>query len=156
MHSYREKSIDDIRKQVGNERVVCGLSGGVDSAVTAALIHKAIGNHLSCIFVDNGLLRNYEADEVITTFKDTFTVDLHAIDARDRFLDKLKDGRSLDTNLLRFSRKRQRRYPRQNSWHRALFIPMSLKASPPTEAQQSLSRVITTWVDSRQSWDLNW
>ncbi|MDQ1273499.1 MAG: hypothetical protein QG591_2129 [Planctomycetota bacterium] len=90
MHSYREKSIDDIRKQVGNERVVCGLSGGVDSAVTAALIHKAIGNHLSCIFVDNGLLRNYEADEVITTFKDTFTVDLHAIDARDRFLDKLK------------------------------------------------------------------
>lgn len=90
MYSYIEKSIDDIRKQVGNARVVCGLSGGVDSAVTAALIHKAIGNHLSCIFVDNGLLRNYEADEVITTFKDTFTVDLHAIDARDRFLDKLK------------------------------------------------------------------
>ncbi len=90
MHSYIEKSIDDIRRQVGNARVVCGLSGGVDSAVTAALIHKAIGNHLSCIFVDNGLLRNYEADEVITTFKDTFTVDLHAIDARDRFLDKLK------------------------------------------------------------------
>lgn len=90
MYSYIEKSIDDIRKQVGNARVVCGLSGGVDSAVTAALIHKAIGNHLSCIFVDNGLLRNYEANEVITTFKDTFTVDLHAIDARDRFLDKLK------------------------------------------------------------------
>lgn len=90
MYSYIGKSIDDIRKQVGNARVVCGLSGGVDSAVTAALIHKAIGNHLSCIFVDNGLLRNYEANEVVTTFKDTFTVDLHAIDARDRFLDKLK------------------------------------------------------------------
>lgn len=90
MHSYIEKSVQDIRSQVGDGRVVCGLSGGVDSAVTAALIHKAIGNHLSCIFVDNGLLRNYEADEVIKTFKDNFTVDLHAIDARDRFLDKLK------------------------------------------------------------------
>lgn len=90
MYSYIEKSIDDIRKQVGNARVVCGLSGGVDSAVTAALIYKAIGNHLSCIFVDNGLLRDYEADEVITTFKDTFAADLHAIDARDRFSDKLR------------------------------------------------------------------
>jgi len=90
MHSYIEKSVNDIRNQVGDGRVVCGLSGGVDSAVTAALIHKAIGNHLSCIFVDNGLLRNYEAEEVIKTFKNNFTVDLHAIDARDRFLDKLK------------------------------------------------------------------
>lgn len=90
MHSYIERSVTDIRRQVGEGRVVCGLSGGVDSAVTAALIHKAIGNHLSCIFVDNGLLRDYEADEVIATFKDTFTVDLHAIDARDRFLDKLQ------------------------------------------------------------------
>lgn len=65
MYSYIEKSVSDIRRQVGDRKVVCGLSGGVDSAVTAALIHKAIGNHLSCIFVDNGLLRNYEADEVI-------------------------------------------------------------------------------------------
>ena len=90
MHSYIEHSVADIRKQVKDGRVVCGLSGGVDSAVTAALIHKAIGNHLSCIFVDNGLLRNYEAEEVVKTFKDNFTVDLHAIDARDRFLNKLK------------------------------------------------------------------
>ena len=90
MHSYIEHSVADIRKQVIDGRVVCGLSGGVDSAVTAALIHKAIGNHLSCIFVDNGLLRNYEAEEVVKTFKDNFTVDFHAIDARDRFLNKLK------------------------------------------------------------------
>ncbi|MCF6158023.1 MAG: glutamine-hydrolyzing GMP synthase [wastewater metagenome] len=90
MHSYREKSLDDIRKQVRNGRVVCGLSGGVDSAVTAALIYRAIGNRLSCIFVDNGLLRNYEAEEVIKTFKDNFMVDLHTIYAQDRFLDKLK------------------------------------------------------------------
>ena len=58
--------------------------------MTAALIYKAIGNHLSCIFVDNGLLRNYEAEEVIKTFKENFIVDLHAIDACDRFLHKLK------------------------------------------------------------------
>ncbi len=90
MHSYLEQSVRDIRNQVGEQRVVCGLSGGVDSAVTAALIYKAIGNHLSCIFVDNGLLRNYEAEEVIKTFKENFIVDLHAIDARDRFLHKLK------------------------------------------------------------------
>ncbi len=90
MHSYIEKSVSDIRRQVGDRRVVCGLSGGVDSAVTAALIHRAIGNHLSCIFVDNGLLRNHEAEEVVKTFKNSFTVDLHAIDARDRFLEKLK------------------------------------------------------------------
>jgi GMP synthase (glutamine-hydrolysing) len=90
MHSYIKKSVDDIRNQVGGGRVVCGLSGGVDSAVTAALIHKSIGNRLSCIFVDNGLLRNYEAEEVVETFKNTFTVDLHTIHAQDRFLMKLK------------------------------------------------------------------
>lgn len=90
MHSFLEKSLQDIRNQVGSGKVICGLSGGVDSAVTAALIHKAIGNHLSCIFVDNGLLRNYEAEEVVKTFKDNFTVDLHAINAQDRFLTKLK------------------------------------------------------------------
>lgn len=90
MHSYIEHALPDIRRQVGEGRVVCGLSGGVDSAVTAALIYKAIGNHLSCIFVDNGLLRNNEAEEVVKTFKENFTVDLHAIDARERFLDKLK------------------------------------------------------------------
>jgi GMP synthase (glutamine-hydrolysing) len=90
MHSYLEQAVRDIRNQVGEQRVVCGLSGGVDSAVAAALIYKAIGNHLSCIFVDNGLLRNSEAEEVVKTFKGNFIVDLHAIDARDRFLQKLK------------------------------------------------------------------
>ncbi|WP_347273539.1 glutamine-hydrolyzing GMP synthase [Candidatus Kuenenia sp.] len=90
MDSFIEKSVNDINKQVGNGRVVCGLSGGVDSAVTAALIHKAIGNRLSCIFVDNGLLRNFEAEEVVKTFKENFSTDLHVVRAQDRFLGKLK------------------------------------------------------------------
>ncbi|MBM4054274.1 MAG: glutamine-hydrolyzing GMP synthase [Planctomycetes bacterium] len=90
MDSFIEKSVSDINKQVGNGRVVCGLSGGVDSAVTAALINKAIGNHLSCIFVDNGLLRNFEAEEVIKTFEENFSIDLHVVRAQDRFMEKLK------------------------------------------------------------------
>ena len=74
---------------MGNERVICGLSGGVDSAVAAALIYNAIGNKLSCIFVDNGLLRINEFESVIETFNNNFKVDLHPVNARDRFLEKL-------------------------------------------------------------------
>ncbi len=89
MSSYIKRTIKDIQKQVGNERVICGLSGGVDSAVAAALIYNAIGNRLSCIFVDNGLLRMNESERVIETFKKNFKVDLHFVNASDRFLGKL-------------------------------------------------------------------
>jgi GMP synthase (glutamine-hydrolysing) len=76
---------------VGNERVICGLSGGVDSAVAAALIYNAIGSRLSCIFVDNGLLRMNESECVIETFEKNFKVDLHFVNASDRFLEKLSE-----------------------------------------------------------------
>ena len=89
MSSYIKRAIKDIQKQVGNERVICGLSGGVDSAVTAALIYNAIGNRLSCIFVDNGLLRMNESECVIETFKKNFKADLHFVNAGERFLEKL-------------------------------------------------------------------
>jgi GMP synthase (glutamine-hydrolysing) len=85
--------IDDacarIREQVGDGRVVCGLSGGVDSSVVAALVHRAIGERLTCILVDNGVLREGEAESVVSMFRDHFRVPLRHVDATDRFLDAL-------------------------------------------------------------------
>ncbi len=86
-----ERAIASIRDRVGaNERVICGLSGGVDSSVTAALLHKAIGDRLTCIFVDNGLMRNREVDLVEATFRDHFKMDLRVADAGEQFLARLE------------------------------------------------------------------
>ncbi len=89
MSSLIEKEIIRIRELVGNNRVICGLSGGVDSSVVAALLYKAIGDQLSCIFVDNGMLRKGEAEEVRQNFGDHFQTDLHVVDAQQRFLEPL-------------------------------------------------------------------
>jgi GMP synthase (glutamine-hydrolysing) len=91
MTSVIEASVEAIRAQVGKERVICGLSGGVDSAVAAALVHKAIGDQLTCVFVDTGLLRAGEADQVAQTFQDQFAIDLVHVKAADRFIDALDD-----------------------------------------------------------------
>ena len=82
-----EEQVERIRAQVGSERVICGLSGGVDSAVAALLVHKAVGDQLTCVFVDHGLLRENEAEQVVETFGDHFHVPLVHVDARERFLD---------------------------------------------------------------------
>jgi len=84
-----EEAIEQIREQVGKSRVICGLSGGVDSSVVAAIVHKAIGDQLTCIFVDNGLLRKNEAELVEATFRDHFHIDLRVADASQRFLGAL-------------------------------------------------------------------
>jgi GMP synthase (glutamine-hydrolysing) len=89
--SIIEQQVAEIRAQVGTERVICGLSGGVDSAVAAALVHKAIGDQLTCVFVDTGLLRLGEADQVEETFRRQFQVDLVHVKAGDRFLGALED-----------------------------------------------------------------
>ncbi len=89
LSSLIEREVTSIRARVGNKRVICGLSGGVDSSVVAAILYKAIGSQLSCIFVDNGLLRKGESDKVRDRFQNHFKTDLHVVDARDRFLDEL-------------------------------------------------------------------
>ena len=88
--SIAEDQIARIRRQVGDGRVICGLSGGVDSSVAALLVHRAIGDQLTCVFVDHGLMRKDEGEQVIGAFRDTFKVPLVAVDAEQRFLEKLK------------------------------------------------------------------
>ncbi|UCC66794.1 MAG: glutamine-hydrolyzing GMP synthase [Deltaproteobacteria bacterium] len=90
MRSFVEASIERIKAQVGEERVICALSGGVDSSVVAALVHKAIGDKLTCIFVDNGFLRNGEAQEILDIFRDSLHLDLRFVDARKDFLNSLR------------------------------------------------------------------
>jgi GMP synthase (glutamine-hydrolysing) len=89
--SIIEHAVAEIRAQVGTERVICGLSGGVDSAVAAALVHKAVGDQLVCVFVDTGLLRLGEAEQVEQTFREQFEVELVHVKAADRFLAALDD-----------------------------------------------------------------
>ena len=90
MASFIDTTIDSIRGRVGRDRVLCALSGGVDSAVVAVLVHRAIGDQLACMFVDNGLLRKGEVDSVVHTFRDAFKINLIHVDASRRFLDALR------------------------------------------------------------------
>ncbi|WP_281380487.1 glutamine-hydrolyzing GMP synthase [Gracilibacillus halotolerans] len=90
MANFIEMEMEKIRNEVGDRNVLCALSGGVDSSVVAALIHKAIGDQLTCIFVDHGLLRKHEGDTVMETFRDQFHMNIIKVDAQDRFLNKLK------------------------------------------------------------------
>ncbi|MDP9072337.1 MAG: glutamine-hydrolyzing GMP synthase [Actinomycetota bacterium] len=91
MTSIIEQSVEAVRRQVGDEKVICGLSGGVDSAVAAALVHKAVGDRLTCVFVDTGLMRAGEAEQVEETFRRQFQVDLVHVKAADRFVEALDD-----------------------------------------------------------------
>jgi len=90
MQTFIDKSIEEIKEKIGNKKALCALSGGVDSSVAAVLVHKAIGDRLTCVFVDHGLLRKKEREEVEKIFKDEFQMNLIVVDAEDRFLNKLK------------------------------------------------------------------
>src|SRR5205814_2180781 len=91
MTSIIEQSVEAIRAQVGREKVICGLSGGVDSAVAAALVHKAVGDQLTCVYVDTGPMRAGESEQVEYTFRRQFHVDLVHVKAADRFMAALDD-----------------------------------------------------------------
>ncbi|MFC7703406.1 glutamine-hydrolyzing GMP synthase [Plastorhodobacter daqingensis] len=90
MGAYKDEAIRKIREQVGDARVICGLSGGVDSSVAAVLIHEAIGDQLTCVFVDHGLMRQNEAEEVVAMFRDTYNIPLIHADEADLFLGALE------------------------------------------------------------------
>ncbi len=90
MENWIEDEIQKIRDVVGDKKVICAMSGGVDSSVVAVLVHKAIGDQLTCIFVDHGLLRKDEADQVMKTFSEGFNINIIKVDAKDRFLSKLE------------------------------------------------------------------
>ncbi|HLL31420.1 MAG TPA: glutamine-hydrolyzing GMP synthase, partial [Allosphingosinicella sp.] len=89
MAAYRDQKIAEIREQVGSGRVICGLSGGGDSAVAAVLIHEAIGDQLTCVFVDHGLMRQSEAEQVVSLFRNSYNIPLVHVDAEAAFMDGL-------------------------------------------------------------------
>ncbi len=91
MSSFAKQTIENLKTEIGDKKVLCGLSGGVDSAVAALLVHKAVGSQLTCIFVDHGLLRKNEGDEVEEIFKGKFGINMIRVNAAERFLGKLKD-----------------------------------------------------------------
>ncbi len=129
MAGFRQEAIERIRARVGKGRVVCGLSGGVDSSVAAVLIHEAIGDQLTCIYVDHGLMRANESEEVVKTFRDRFNITLVHRDASDLFLGQLAGvtdpevkRKTIGRLLLRSSRKSSRSSAVPTSWRRARCI----------------------------------
>ena len=124
MANLANQLIEEVRAKVGNGRVVAGLSGGVDSSVAATLVHKAIGDRLTCIFVDHGLLRLNEAEEVMGFYRNEIGLNVIEVNAKDRFLSKLAGVTEPERK-----RKMKQRKSARTTCFRARFIPMLSKAA---------------------------
>ncbi len=132
MAAYKEKAIEAIREQVGKGRVICGLSGGVDSSVAAILIHEAIGDQLTCILVDHGLMRKDEAAQVVSMFREHYNIPLVHVDAARHVHRRAGRARATPRPSARpsagcsskSSRPRRRSSAARISWRRARSIPM--------------------------------
>ena len=139
--------------QVGSSKVLCALSGGVDSSVVAILLHKAIGDQLTCMFIDHGLLRKDEAESVMETFVGKFDMKVIKIDASERFLGKLKGvedpeqkRKIIGNEFIYVFQEESDKFDDLNSWHKELFTRISWRA---VRRQRKRSNLIITLAASR-------
>ncbi len=156
MRAYVEVAVEQIRAQVGDGQVICALSGGVDSSVAALLVHRAIGDRLHCIFVDNGVLREGERKQVEEVFGRMFHLPLVTVDAADRFLDRLagvtdpeQKRKIIGREFIDVFEEEASGWPPTGrgpaSWRRARSTPTSSSRSP-SRARRPPSRATTTWA----------
>ncbi len=158
MRSFIEATTKAMRQQVGEERVICALSGGVDSSVTAVLLHQAVGDRLACIFVNNGLLRKNEAEEVVHLFRDHQHLNLVYVDATPEFLGLLqgvtdpeeKRKRIGHEFIRQFVQAAARKSATSTTWPRGPCTPTSSKACL-SRGRPPPSRRTTMWGASRKS-----
>ena len=158
MHDYVDEAVSRIRAQVGDDEVILGLSGGVDSSVAAALIHKAIGDQLTCVFVDHGLLRQDEATQVMDTFARNLGVRVVHVDAADEFLrrsqgvDDPEAKRKIIGKLFVdvFQREAAKLPSAYAGWRRARSIRTSSRARAPRRRRHARSSRITTSAACRR------
>jgi GMP synthase (glutamine-hydrolysing) len=161
--SFIEQAVVRVREQVGEAHVICGLSGGVDSSVVAVLLHEAIGDQLTCVFVDHGLMREGEAEQVVSLFRDTYNIPLVHRDASDLFLGELAGvtdpevkRKTIGKLFIDVFEEEAKNVGGAKFLARARSIPTSSKACRSRADPASLSNPTTTWAACRNAWTWPW